>query len=178
MTTTISGWRRLLVHYLSASGCSTRTQEQLRTSSVQGALRMRAQREHWESLNHAGFIEFSASQPRARARARSRETEKEKEPPLPPQGGSGKDLSKDLQPSARELRRYTGCRWVRGQTAATHKYDPLGIDKPPANWPYEKPSKAEILNALDARKRDEELGEMAERQYEDEVEAAAEEINF
>jgi hypothetical protein len=56
------------------------TNGQLRASSVQGALRMRATSQHWISLSDAGFIAISASKPLAltRARARSREEEKSK----------------------------------------------------------------------------------------------------
>ena len=178
----------------------------LRVEKVMQLCGKSARSKHLEALNHAGFIEISSSKPRAltRARARSREKEKETDTPLPIAKSDGgldesldEELLRDVTPrqrgtnprakgtnprvlgiNPRELARYTGCRWVRGQIAATHKYDPLGTDKPPANWPYEKPSKAEILDALDARKRDEELSEMAQRQFEDEVEAAAEEINF
>ena len=46
--------------------------------------------------------------------------------------------------------RYTGARWVTGQGGGTHVRDPLGTDKPPADWPHEKPTRDEIRDAVAA----------------------------
>jgi hypothetical protein len=58
-----------------------------RTMAV-GMLGVRPRKRHWDELNHAGFIEFSASKPlvpHARPRARVEgEREAERETPLPP----------------------------------------------------------------------------------------------
>lgn len=55
-------------HYALARGV-------LRASRVQGACNLRATRQHWESLNRAGFIQLSASKPLALAHARARSRE-------------------------------------------------------------------------------------------------------
>ncbi len=70
------------------------------------------------------------------------EVEVEEEPPLtPPPGGNRQSLTK------RELRRYTGCRHTRGTHGSGYKHDPLGTDKPPPDWPYDKPTLDEVLAA-------------------------------
>lgn len=46
------------------------------------------------------------------------------------------------------LNSYTGCRYVRGTHAMSAKYDPLGKDKPPSDWSYERPTREEIGAAL------------------------------
>ena len=111
-----------------------------------------------ERLRDAGFIEFSASRPLALTR--SREGEREEEPPPTPSAdaeGEQTTISDDLAPrrrkrkrlSARELRSYTGCRFARGSHGGTHVRDPLGTERPPADWPYPAPSREEIEQALE-----------------------------
>jgi hypothetical protein len=43
--------------------------------------------------------------------------------------------------------RYTGCRFVRGSHGSTYQHDPLGTDVPPPDWPYPRPTRAEIATA-------------------------------
>ena len=50
------------------------------------------------------------------------------------------------------LNSYTGCHQVRGTHAFGHRYDPLGTDRPPVDWPHKRPSRDEIHAALDAQK--------------------------
>jgi hypothetical protein len=105
-----------------------------------------------EALSHAGFVELIASDVLAtrlqdaspRVRPRGRESRgREESPPTPPQtrGDDGQALSK------KDLRRYTGCRRTRGTHGVGYKHDPLGTDRPPLDWPYEKPSMDEVLAA-------------------------------
>jgi hypothetical protein len=49
------------------------------------------------------------------------------------------------------LNAYTGCRLVRGTHGFAHKQDPLGMDKPPFDWPYERPTREQVAAALGAR---------------------------
>jgi hypothetical protein len=65
-------------------------------------------------------------------------------PPYPPSGGNG-TISK------KELRRYTGCRITRGTHGSGYARDPLGVDKPPPDWPHDKPTEAEVIAALEKR---------------------------
>jgi hypothetical protein len=70
------------------------------------------------------------------------EVELELEPPLtPPQGGNGEHIPR------KELRRYTGCRRTRGTHGIGYKRDPLGTDRPPLDWPYDRPTLDEVLAA-------------------------------
>ena len=116
------------------------------TTVLTRALTQKVTERQLEALNDGGWIEFSSSRPLAlaRARARSREKEEEKEtPPTPPNGGAP-GLGK------KELRKYTGCRMTRGSHGFGYVRDPLGTDRPPADWPYERPSKEEVGAALAA----------------------------
>jgi len=47
-----------------------------------------------------------------------------------------------------KLSSYTGCRLVRGTHALGHRHDVLGTDRPPADWPYPRPTRQEVLAAL------------------------------
>ena len=93
-------------------------------------------RVHLESLNHAGFIRFSASKPLA--------LEKENKQTLSKGLSNGNGYVENLA-------RYTGCVTVRGSHSVSHKYDPLGTERPPEGWPYPRPSKSEVAAALEAR---------------------------
>lgn len=66
-------------------------------------------------------------------------------PPAPLSKGGTVTLTK------RELRRYTGCRAVRGSHGQSWVRDPLGTDKPPASWSHEPPSREEVQAALAER---------------------------
>lgn len=44
--------------------------------------------------------------------------------------------------------RYTGCRERSGTHGVSHALDPLGTDKPPADWPHKKPTQEEIQAAI------------------------------
>jgi hypothetical protein len=46
------------------------------------------------------------------------------------------------------LRRFTGCRALRGSHGITHVRDPLGVDPPPFGWPHPKPTREEIRAAM------------------------------
>jgi hypothetical protein len=50
--------------------------------------------------------------------------------------------------SRRQLRRFTGCRSVRGSHGTSWVRDPLGVDKPPPDWPHPAPSSDEVKAAL------------------------------
>jgi hypothetical protein len=134
---------------------------QLRSSDVPGLVLQKLPRKSLDALCEAGFIEVSASRPlaapsRARADARSRETETEREPPPTPSADAeGENGRQPLTLTAKELRRFTGCKRVRGSHGLGYKRDPLGTDKPPADWPHEPPTKAEVAAAL-AREAEEE----------------------
>lgn len=52
----------------------------------------------------------------------------------------------------KNLNSHTGCRAVRGESSIGHVPDPLGRDRPPTDWPYGRPSRREIANALDSRR--------------------------
>jgi hypothetical protein len=138
-----------------------RSGRQLRDSTVTLTRQLghRVMTRDLDALIRAGFITFSASAPLAQSKNKSK---------------SKKELSKDQRraPTEAELVRereqaeidkqrgngwvenlnaYTGCRIVRGEVGISHKYDPLGTEHPPENWPHPRPTKAEVLDAL-ARK--------------------------
>jgi len=105
-----------------------------------------------DALNHAGFIEFVSQPTRAPVAPR---VEKRRVDTL------SKDVSSaPAETAERESQRgrgwvdnlnaYTGCRYVRGEFANTPKYDPLGTESPPFDWPYPRPTKDEVLAALNA----------------------------
>lgn len=97
-----------------------------------------------EALSSAGFIRF-VSRPIS-APVAPRVEESREEPPLPPlAGGNG------FHPERISVKGYTGCRFVRGEVGMAAKYDPLGRDRPPSDWPHDKPSRDEIRKALKER---------------------------
>lgn len=51
------------------------------------------------------------------------------------------------------LSSYTGCRHVRGEHGFGYVRDVLGTDRPPTDWPYARPTRAEILKALKEREK-------------------------
>jgi hypothetical protein len=67
--------------------------------------------------------------------------------PAPPSSSNGAPR----QPKV-NLSQYTGCRHLRGQVGTGTVYDPLGTEKPPFDWPHERPSRAEVLAALELRR--------------------------
>lgn len=77
-----------------------------------------------------------------------RELEREKEiTPLTPLSGGNGITSLGIK----ELRKYTGCRATRGTHGTGYKRDPLGTDKPPPDWPHDKPTREQIEEALSGR---------------------------
>jgi hypothetical protein len=50
-----------------------------------------------------------------------------------------------------ELWRYTGVRLVNGSHSRQHVYDPLGTEKPPADWTRPKPTPGEVFAARKER---------------------------
>lgn len=46
------------------------------------------------------------------------------------------------------LSQYTGCRYTRGEHSIHAVYDPLGTEFPPTDWPYQRPTKQEVVAAL------------------------------
>ena len=129
----------LWVEYAASNGL-------LRTSDIPGRVAQKVHRRTFDSLLEAGLVVVSSRRPLALARARAlAREEKEKEPPKPPaERGALESIPK------KELRRFTGCRWVRGSHGASYIPDPLGTDRPPDNWPYERPSRREVELALEA----------------------------
>lgn len=130
------------------------------------------------ALNEAGFIHFTSRGTSRHAVPQEEEKEKEKEQDLVektttpvdnfpiPQFGIGGDVvditevpRKKTNPDNRVRRRdstsaYTGCKWVTGANGSggTHIYDVLGIDFPPSEWPFARPSTAEVLAELERRR--------------------------
>lgn len=114
-------------------------------------LRMR----DFEALNQAGFLDFCSRTVLEQRRnafwnGSALEVEVEVETPPTPPGGNGK-----IHLTAKDLRRYTGCKITRGTHGQGWKHDPLGTDKPPPDWPHEKPTRTEVEAALVAGVEDE-----------------------
>jgi hypothetical protein len=121
------------------------------------------QRRDLDSLSSAGFIEIVASKtlaegyhdasPRAHASETETETETETEEVSTPLF----ELQDAAAPQGRgngwvdNLSQYTGCRYVRGEMAVSAKYDPLGTERPPSDWPHDRPTREEIRRALKER---------------------------
>jgi hypothetical protein len=116
--------------------------------------------EHLRALKDAGFLEFSGARPAPLARARDKKGKDKKLSPTPftDVKGESDEISQDLRPrrrlTAKQLRGYTGCRWARGTHSSSWVRDPLGRDRPPADWPYPPPEPSEIEAALEEAKDD------------------------
>lgn len=125
----------------------TRTTRQGRTHYVEIT--------QWERWNHVKRTEL-ARRRKARSRQESErdtdvteagqvrdpDTDTEEEidnPPSPPEGAE--------TITRKELRRYTGCRVARGSHGTSFVHDSLGTDKPPSDWPHERPTESEVLAA-------------------------------
>lgn len=98
----------------------------------------------------------TASRPASTSASKSlppeREKELEKEPPIVPLHRAPKAESKKRGSGwVEDLFSYTGCKLVRGQGGMGHVYDVLGKDRPPSDWPHERPSRNQIAEALKAR---------------------------
>jgi hypothetical protein len=74
-----------------------------------------------------------------------------------PEEGFKRGLGDTPQPPAargarkipgKELRRYTGWRFVRGSHGSTFVEDPLGTDRPPPSYPDRKPTEEQVMAAL------------------------------
>ena len=108
------------------------------------------------ALNHAGFIEFVAQPIRAPVAPR---VEEKRVDTLSKDVSSarGETAERDIHKRTTSrgngwvdnLGAYTGCRYIRGEFALTAKYDPLGTEPPPNDWPHERPTRDEIRQALE-----------------------------
>lgn len=147
----LSGQCRAVLHGLWLEYASSRCQLLVNTSSLSSRLGLRVTMKQLDSLSHAGFITFSASTPLAQRYPRVRE-EKEEEPPYSPPFAETRKAERSKQGKSNgwveNLSAYTGCRYVRGEFALTAIRDVLGTEQPPKDWPYERPSRDEIRNAL------------------------------
>jgi hypothetical protein len=105
---------------------------------------------------------FPAGSESVPSRARARSPSQERDISLPelqdlgdvPSRRRGQSGSRRGEGWVENLSAYTGCRYVRGEHAASAVYDPLGTEQPPRDWPHPRPTRAEIVEAL--RKRAEE----------------------
>jgi len=120
-----------------------RANGEIRTRNLRGTLGERVFKRHLERLNDAGFIGFSASKPLAIRYPRVRE----RDTPLPPSRGEPVENRNGVL-SKKARRKLTGCRHVRGSHGFGYVRDPLGADRPPPDWPYDRPTDAEIDAAL------------------------------
>jgi hypothetical protein len=102
------------------------------TRSLSSRLRQRVTKRQLELLNHAGFIEVSASKPLALTRSREEETETEKETPKPPSEKGARERPKKSRIHP------TGWREVRGSHGIDYIPDPFGTDRPPYSVPNVK----------------------------------------
>lgn len=129
-----------------------------RSVSETGARRVLSRNEaearHWrdnlEALNRAGFIDFE-SQPSS-APVATRE-EKSRDIPITPTVTKTvvREGQRERRPGngwVENLSSYTGCKLVRGEVSTAYKRDVLGKEQPPADWPYARPTRAEIAAAL------------------------------
>lgn len=114
-----------------------------------------------KALSDAGFIQLLASKPASDVASAPASLEKRREdknpPSIPP---SSPPAVTEHERAEREDRKtgyvknlssYTGCRYVRGEMGVSAKYDPLGTERPPNDWPHERPTRAEVLEALNER---------------------------
>lgn len=145
----LSEHRALILHRLWLEYASTRCRLPLDTRSLSRRLFLRVTRADIDSLCDAGFISIVASKALAEGyhgaspRAHASETETEVEPPPTPPSRGGRENGSAGQ------RHFTGCRYVYNGRAPSYVYDPLGVDRPPQNWPHEKPSRDMIRKALE-----------------------------
>jgi hypothetical protein len=108
-------------------------------------------RGHLAALEQAGFIAFSASNPASKVASEYASLEEKRR-----EASSNNSLTYTSTPPRGngwidDLNVYTGCRLVRGEIGSAHVYDPLGTERPPFNWPHERPTRAEIRKALEER---------------------------
>lgn len=158
----LSEHRALMLHRLWLEYATSRCRLSDDTAMMSRRLAVKVTRGDLQALCDAGFIAIVASKALAegyhvassplasRAPARSREEEAEEEEVITP--------SSELQDVALvegrgngwvdNLSSYTGCRYVRGEYALTAIYDVLGTERPPSDWPHERPSRKQILQAL------------------------------
>ena len=150
----------------------------LRVEKVMQLCGKSARSKHLEALNHAGFIEISSSKPRGltRARARSREEEvlrtssKERASRAAVESGTAAPAKKETDPRERAER------WI-----ANTADELAGLSDEHLRYLLAdefKITDPDVLSTLVNRVRETYGAELAERQFQDELEAAAEEINF
>ena len=122
----LSGHLRGVLHDLRLEYARSHRQLRDSTVSLYRRLGFRVSRRDLESLNHAGFIEFSASNPASNPASMVASLEKSREePPLPP-------LVE--KPKTTKRKGVTGYRMVRGQGGVSYVRDPDGRDKPPKSY--------------------------------------------
>jgi hypothetical protein len=164
---------RAVLHGLWLAYASSDGRLRLDTRSLSRRLALRVTTAQLKRLNDAGFIAVVASKPLAltRARARWREKSKNKNYPYTREAGVDKSLTEELTPrqrgtnpraagtnpralgvSPRQLARYTGCRLTHGSHGTGYVRSVLGTDKPPADWPWPRPTRAELVAALAAER--------------------------
>src|SRR5262245_20989128 len=130
------------------------------TVSLSRQLSQRVTKRMLEARNHAGFIEFRSrdaleklyTQENRREENRTLSKEQRRAPTefeLVREREEQREKSQRGKGWVDNLGAYTGCRYVRGEFALTAKYDPLGTEPPPNGWPHERPTRDEILEALE-----------------------------
>jgi hypothetical protein len=128
------------------SGCRVR----LSTASLQRQLGHRVTSETLNSLKHAGFVDFALEPLYSNSSPRREEKNKKVSTSLSvSQYDEQRESSERGNGWVENLSAYTGCRYVRGEVALSAVYDPLGTERPPFDWPHERPKRAEIKKALE-----------------------------
>ena len=140
--------------------------------SLSRQIGQRVTKQTLEALREAGFIEVlsrdALEQLYARSRSRSREeTSTKDQRRRTAQTAESENGRSQRQPTEAEivaererrersgyvenLSSYTGCKIIRGEVGISHVYDPLGTEYPPEAWPYQRPTKSEVMAALKER---------------------------
>lgn len=134
-----------------------RSGRQLRDNTVTLTRQLgdRVLRRDIEALTYAGFLTFSASAPLAQRREEKRRTLSKDQRRAPTEFEivqTGEKAERENQQRGKgwvdNLNAYTGCKLVRGTHAFSAKYDPLGTDRAPQDWPHPRPTRDEVLQAL------------------------------
>lgn len=135
-----------------------RSKRQLRDSTLSLTRRLgqRVLRRDLKALNDAGFIRISASKPARKGASVPASLEKKRvEKRVVTLSTSDVDSADRGNGWVENLGKYTGCRYVRGSHAVSAVYDVLGTEKPPSDWPHERPTRKEILKAIAKRQQEE-----------------------
>ena len=134
------------------------SKRQLRDNTVTLTRRLghRVTRPDLDRLSRAGFLTFSASMPASNHASLEKKREEKRSLLRDQRSASTATAEREIHRTENgrgngwidNLGQYTGCRYVRGEFAITAKYDPLGTEPPPQNWPHERPTRDEIRKAL------------------------------